>query len=270
MYELRARHTLTSYLLCRFTRAAHVMLASSELDGVIILDASIAATGHRQYPSAPEREHLSGNNSDSPGPNSKSESSEDSDSHSGNSEQNANSSSSKTCGILGAAPSRTVVNADGTPGVGSLAETNLARLLREYPHGKVFNYTLQGVSMSSTDDSSSAIGSPEGFLPSGRDSRPAAKKRHGRASRCSEALSELLPRARSVAFVPFWDYERSRWFAACRMLYLPKPTSFADSCSQYVGRTVQTDCCQPRWTCLISTSLVTRSCESCQDWMLWL
>jgi hypothetical protein len=169
MYELRARHTLTSYLLCRFTRAAHVMLASSELDGVIILDASIAATGHRQYPSAPEREHLSGNNSDSPGPNSKSESSEDSDSHSGNSEQNANSSSSKTCGILGAAPSRTVVNADGTPGVGSLAETNLARLLREYPHGKVFNYTLQGVSMSSTDDSSSAIGSPEGFLSSGRD-----------------------------------------------------------------------------------------------------
>jgi hypothetical protein len=252
-----------------FTRAANVMLASSELDGVLILDASIAATGHRQYPSAPERERLSGNNSDSPGPNSKSESSEDSDSHSGNSGKNATSSSSKKCGILGAAPSRPVVDANGTPGVGSLAETNLARLLREYPHGKVFNYTLQGVSMSSTDDSSSAMGSPDRFQPSGHDPRPAAKKRYGRASRCSEALAELLPRARSVAFVPFWDYERSRWFAACRMLCLPTSTSCANPCSQYVGRIVQTDYFQPRWTCRTSTYSVTRSCENCQDWMLW-
>jgi hypothetical protein len=242
-----------------FTRAANVMLASSELDGVIILDASIAATGHRQHPSAPERERLSGNNSDSPGPNSKSESSEDSDSHSGNSEKNATSSSSRKCGILGAAPSRPIVNANGTPGVGSLAETNLARLLREYPHGKVFNYTLQGVSMSSTDDSSSAMGSPDRFPPSGHDPRPAAKKRQGRASRCSDALSELLPRARSVAFVPFWDYERSRWFAACCMLCLSTYACFANPCSQYVGLTVQTDCSQPRWICRTSTSSVTRS-----------
>lgn len=198
-----------------FARAANVMLASSELDGVIILDASVAATGHRQHPAAPERERLSGGLSDSAGPHSKSESSEDSSSQSGNAKNNASSSSSKKCGVLGAAPSRPVVNADGTPGVGSLAETNLARLLREYPHGKVFNYTAKGVSMSSTDDSSSARGSHEGFLPGGDDSRPVAHKRHNRASRSSKAISELLPGARSVAFVPFWDYERSRWFAGC-------------------------------------------------------
>jgi hypothetical protein len=198
-----------------FARAANVILASSELDGVIILDASIAATGHRQHPAAPERERLSGNLSDSAEPNSKSESSEDSSSQSGNAKKNASSSSLKRCGVLGAAPSRPVVNTDGTPGVISLTETNLARLLREYPHGKVFNYTVQGVSMSSTDDSSSARGSHEEFLPGGNDPRPVAKKRHGRASRSSKVLSELLPGARSVAFVPCWDYERSRWFAGC-------------------------------------------------------
>jgi hypothetical protein len=198
-----------------FARAANVMRASSELDGVVILDASIAATGHRQHPAAPERERLNENHSDSAGPYSKSESSEDSSSQSSSANKKADSSSSKKCGVLGAVPPRPVVNADGTPGTASLSESNLARLLREYPHGKVFNYTAQGVSMSSTDDSSSAGGSHEVVLPGGDDSRPTANKRLGRASRSSKAISESLPGARSVAFVPFWDYERSRWFAGC-------------------------------------------------------
>lgn len=198
-----------------FARAANVMLASSELDGVVILDASIAATGHRQHPAAPERERLHGNVSDSAASRSRSESSESSSSQSGNAKKNASSSSSRKCGVLGSSPSRPVVNADGTPGTLSLAENNLARLLREYPHGKVFNYTVNGVSMSSTDDSSSASRSHEEVLPSQNDSRLPDKKVRSRASRSSKAIYELLPGARSVAFVPFWDYERSRWFAGC-------------------------------------------------------
>lgn len=198
-----------------FARAASVMLASSDLDGVLILDASVAATGHRQHPAAPQRERLSGGQSDSTTAGSKSESSEDSSSRSSNANRNVNSSSGKKCGVLGAAPSKPMVNADGTPGTGFLAETNLARLLREYPHGKIFNYTAMGISMSSTDDSSSHRGSQDDFLASGDDQRPAPSRRSGRASRSSKAVSELLPEARSVAFVPFWDYERSRWFAGC-------------------------------------------------------
>jgi hypothetical protein len=145
------------------------MFASSELDGVVILDASIAATGYRQHPAAPERERHDSNLSDSVGPNSRSESSEDSSSQSSNAKNKANASSSKKCGVLGAVPPRPVVNADGTPGIASLSDTNLARLLRDYPHGKVFNYTVQGVSMSSTDDSSSAGGPHEESLPGGDD-----------------------------------------------------------------------------------------------------
>lgn len=197
-----------------FARAASLMLASSDLDGVLILDASIAATGHRQHPAAPAREQLSGSQSETATISSKSESSEDSSSHSSNANKSPSSSSAKKCGVLGAAPSRPIVNADGTPGASSLAETNLARLLREYPHGKVFNYTVSGISMSSTDDSSSHRGSHDEFQAS-NGQRPAPSRRSGRASRSSKAVSELLPGARSVAFVPFWDYERSRWFAGC-------------------------------------------------------
>lgn len=200
-----------------FARAANVMLASSDLDGVLILDASIAATGHRQHPAAPERERLSGglsDSNDSGGARSKSDSSEDSSSHD-SANQGPHSSSSKVCQILGAAPARPIVNPDGTPGVGSLAEAHLARLLRDYPHGKVFNYTAKGFSMSSTDDSASTRSEQEHTISHGEGLRPTANRRHGRTSRSSKAISELLAGARSVAFVPFWDYERSRWFAGC-------------------------------------------------------
>lgn len=197
-----------------FARAANVMLASSELDGVVVLDASVAATGHRQHPAAPERERFTGNLSDSARSRSRSESSESSSSHSGGAKNNANSSSKK-CGVLGAAPSRPVVNLDGTPGTLSLAESNLARLLREFPHGKVFNYTAKGISMSSTDESSSTRGSHDKTLPDGDNPHPVGNRTRGRAWRSSKAIAELLPGARSVAFVPFWDYERSRWFAGC-------------------------------------------------------
>ncbi|KAJ4983598.1 sensor histidine kinase response regulator (hsp90-like protein) [Stagonosporopsis vannaccii] len=197
-----------------FARAANLMLASSDLDGVLILDASVAATGHRQHPAAPERERFSEGLSDSPGPNSKSESSDDSSSQSSNANQGPNTSLLKTCQILGAAPPRPSVNTDGTPGIESLVETNLARLLREHPHGKVFNFTADGVSMSSTDDSSSNNNSHEEALGHD-DPRRTAHRKRGPASRSSKAISVLLPNARSVAFVPFWDYERSRWFAGC-------------------------------------------------------
>lgn len=196
-----------------FARAANVMLASSELDGVLILDASVAATGHRQHPAGPENGRYNSDASNDAALDSKSGSSEDSSSQSSSTNKTTASSTSKKCQILGAAPPRSMINADGTLGSGSLAETNLARLLREHPYGKVFNFSATGASMSSTDDSNSDKGYSS--VPTNPSARPQAQpgRRRGQASRNSNAISGLLPQARSVAFVPFWDYERSRWFA---------------------------------------------------------
>lgn len=103
-----------------FTRAANIMLASSDLDGVLILDASVAATGHRQNPAAPERERYADGLSDSAGHYSKSDSSDDSSSQSSNANQGQDRASSKRCQILGAAPPQPTVNANGTPNIDSL------------------------------------------------------------------------------------------------------------------------------------------------------
>ncbi|KAL5375022.1 hypothetical protein DPSP01_011512 [Paraphaeosphaeria sporulosa] len=183
-----------------FSRAANVMMASSNLDGVLILDASVAATGHRQFPGSNEEEAGSGESSNS------ASSSSDTGSTVSSRHEMHEEKSPKKCSVLGYAL-RGRSNNDGTE-FGTLLERDLARLLKEWSTGKITNFTATGASVSSTDDTSSnASAGEEGALD--------PKKKGGRRFRSSAAVHALLPNARSVAFVPFWDYERSRWFAGC-------------------------------------------------------
>jgi hypothetical protein len=65
--------------------------------------------------------------------------------------------------------------------------------------------------LSSTENSSSGAKVAEHLAP------PTLSKRkpNDRPLRGSTAIREMFSNARSVAFIPFWDYERSRWFAGC-------------------------------------------------------
>ncbi|KAF2446641.1 hypothetical protein P171DRAFT_430749 [Karstenula rhodostoma CBS 690.94] len=183
-----------------FSRAANVMMASSNLDGVLILDASIAATGHRQFPGSNEDDTGSGE--------SLSSASSGSDTTSSQSSRHVTheDKSPKKCSVLGYALRGRFSN-DGSE-FGTLLERDLARLLKEWSLGKITNFTATGASVSSTDDTSSSASA-------GEEATADAKRKAGRKFRSSAAVHALLPNARSVAFVPFWDYERSRWFAGC-------------------------------------------------------
>lgn len=93
---------------------------------------------------------------------------------------------------------------------GSLLESDLARMLHEYPRGKIFTFTASGIFVSSDETTSSPYFTEQ--LP-----RMVSCKRQTKnwSKRCSEAIHTMFPEAASVAFVPFWDFERSRWFAGC-------------------------------------------------------
>jgi hypothetical protein len=109
--------------------------------------------------------------------------------------------------VLGVATS----NDKGNAAHGELLEFDLARMLREYPHGKIFTFTAHGIFLSSTDEKASSPHVTEQLprtVPSNRQTKNWPK-------RCSEAIKAMFPEAFSVAFVPFWDFERSRWFAGC-------------------------------------------------------
>ena len=190
-----------------FSRAASILLASSDLDGVLILDASVAANGQRRTPAGNE----SGTEPPSESYHSRSSSSEDEGEGSSGGSSCARGgyssvpSSSKMCQVLGVA-----TNAE----YGSLLEPDLARLLHEHSHGRIFTLTATGLSMSSNEESapSSATDPEEGIREA---PLPPKRKTATRAVKSSKALQAMFPGARTVAFVPFWDYERSRWFAGC-------------------------------------------------------
>jgi hypothetical protein len=182
-----------------FSRAANLMMSSSDLDGVLILDASVAANGGQRRATS-----ISGSGTEDLF-HSRS-SSDDASSNSAESNQNHTSTTSKMCQLLGVATPSGSDNAD----YGTLLEPDLARLLHEYPHGKIFTYTADGQSMSSTEDSSNA-----NVVKSLGPPAPSKRKTTDRPQRGSTAIREMFSNARSIAFIPFWDYERSRWFAGC-------------------------------------------------------
>ncbi|KAL5410442.1 hypothetical protein PMIN04_010638 [Paraphaeosphaeria minitans] len=183
-----------------FSRAANVMMASSNLDGVLILDASVAATGHRQFPGTNDNDLGSGESSNS------ASSGSDTGSTMSSRHEMCEEKLPKKCSVLGYAL-RGKFNNDGSE-FGTLLERDLARLLKEWSTGKISNFTATGASVSSTDDTSSSASAAE-------EGSPEVKRKGERKIRSSAAVHALLPNARSVAFVPFWDYERSRWFAGC-------------------------------------------------------
>lgn len=190
-----------------FARAANIMMASSDLDGVLILDASIATSQDR-----PQPEHSSDLTSGTEGEISYQSKSSSSDEGGNKNNEKSKSSNPKACQILGHATNG--IAQDDIRFIdtyGSFLETDLARLLHDFPHGKIITFGGDGFALSSTDES------PPSASTIVDDSNPSRRRKTatGRARRNIQAVQAMLPKARSVAFVPLWDYERSRWFAGC-------------------------------------------------------
>ncbi|KAI9051628.1 hypothetical protein LZ554_004671 [Drepanopeziza brunnea f. sp. 'monogermtubi'] len=97
-----------------------------------------------------------------------------------------------------------------------MPETVLRKLLKRYPHGKVFNFDEDGTYSSSDSDHCHPSTNVEEARGSPQTARhaPEASRRH-RISREQEAaeILNVLPGARSVFWFPLWDATRERWFA---------------------------------------------------------
>ncbi|OJD36524.1 sensor histidine kinase response [Diplodia corticola] len=169
-----------------FARAAHIMRQSSDLDGVIFFDASMA---NAEAPPSPTTDE-SGDDAASNSPAIIVEES------SGSTASSYGLSRQSTCRILGFA------DAARSSRHGSIArkdylrltEDSLRRLLKRHPNGKIFNMERQAA-----------------------DNTPMRHTSKGqmRRSTAVEAIMDVAYNARSAAIIPLWDYERQRWFAGC-------------------------------------------------------
>lgn len=192
-----------------FSRAAGIMRASSDVDGVLILDASVAATGS-----------VSGSLIESTiePPEETGSSSEDEQYPKVNSPQKGPKlpqslpKAGKRCQTLGFATRKESEVAGIVNPIGSLQEVDLRRLLQQFPDGKILTFLDEGAFSSEYDFEETTNGVHENF-----DSQNSRQRRisNGRTQRIMKALKAAFPGVQSLAFVPFWDFERSRWFAGC-------------------------------------------------------
>ncbi|KAF2194666.1 hypothetical protein K469DRAFT_650592 [Zopfia rhizophila CBS 207.26] len=211
---------LSSGAKTMFGRAANIIRETSDLDGIVILDASIIASRIRtNLPGKSQifaREHLA--QSHSP----ESDSSEITTSHTASprssqtfdNPQAWSHSTIKTrrkpCHVLGFAERRTssVLETATSPSYSSLTETDLMRILELYPNGGIIHFDASG-NVSSTEDLDSA------FKRAHIESKSPAVPRAEKKRTVGDAIQALAPGSRGVSLFPLWNYERGRWFALC-------------------------------------------------------
>ncbi|KAF2015102.1 hypothetical protein BU24DRAFT_424008 [Aaosphaeria arxii CBS 175.79] len=198
-----------------FARAATIMQASSDLDGVAFLDASVAGVRDRDHGRATDP-HLgslssSGESNDSKSSESSSLGSQRSFVYRPN--QSSKSDSPKKCQVLACAISAKAAKLAGGD-LQPILEVDFTSLLRQFPNGKVLNFDNEGELLSSSAEDSDTSSSASTDAAAAEE---ASKRKNTamRLKRSSKVLRTALPHARSVLFVPLWDYERSRWFAGC-------------------------------------------------------
>ncbi|CAN9080723.1 unnamed protein product [Alternaria alternata] len=167
-------------LRAHFTRAANMIVDSTEAEGVAFFDAKISTFG--------------GLVDDDFDPDQLPE-------------------PDKPCDILGAALCRTDRDTKPLPNTGEcISESVLRHLLRLYPHGQIFHLdddpASPSVNSPSTGVSIDEVESADGFPFS------TPRKTESTRSLDDEAyLRRVFPTARSLILYPLWDPHRERWFA---------------------------------------------------------
>ena len=200
------------------SKAANLLRESMEVEGCVFVDATMEAyRAPTQTPSGKDMLEQCATSS-----------SDDSVDHSSSGQMLRHSA------VMGFSTSiKSSINGDA-PGLFSAAlpEKFLAKLLRRYPSGKIFNFGADGTlqSSDSSDDDVTATqnsnneppirrfndglpGRTSGKLPS----KPWARQREG------SILAKAFPGARCVAFTPVWDPRKDRWYAG-GFVYTNAPT----------------------------------------------
>ncbi|TVY78234.1 Autoinducer 2 sensor kinase/phosphatase LuxQ [Lachnellula suecica] len=140
--------------------------------------------------------------------------------------QHIDESPEKCCNVLGFSTRRrsSVRGHQPSEEHGRLPESIMRRLLKRYPHGKIFNFDEDGAySSGDSDHTSGRESEPNSDLlkPSSQDLKARRKRLSKEAE--AKAILSVVPGARSVFWFPLWDNNRERWFAGT-LVYSTSPT----------------------------------------------
>lgn len=204
-----------------FSKAANIIREAFEVEGSIFLDVTLGSYRRPLFSNLVEEPSIHETPGQAP---MTSSSDEEPDNSSRRIADNA------LCDVLGFSTTDTSsINSSAVMKrhVANVPKRFLAKLLRRYPNGKIFNFDdigeLQTSDSSANDDV--VTPPPDGISPlpsigndmtTGWPHVPTQKKQLGADfSRPQEGslIRQAFPGTRSVAFIPIWDPKRDRWFA---------------------------------------------------------
>ncbi|KAF7193952.1 Histidine kinase 1, partial [Pseudocercospora fuligena] len=187
-----------------FQRAATLIQQAMDMAGVLVLDASAGEFGSLR---------TAGDTDPSP-------TNTDSGESSTLYNESARISNATTKRIPKHKPARCLAAAHGenidlSSQMQPIPERFVRSLIRQFPHGKIFNFTEDGL-LSSDHSDKSTTGSEGGSQRddasvSAKSVRP--KRRKGTASTDPADLANIIPGIRSFAMVPMWDSQKGRFLA---------------------------------------------------------
>lgn len=212
-----------------FWRAANIMRECTTADGVVFYNAM-----HTQDAKGPRRADSSHldiqlvQQSEVSTPGSSDEPQHGDDGHFGRSRSNSSEArkkasgpasqtrdaKSKKCQKLGFSLNVSADSAVSKMSTGGLdvSEHTLRRFLRRYPRGKVFYYTEEG-DVSTSEDDRRQVRSRVKDLIDDQESVHSMDQRKAPGRVFAEELLKVVPGARSVIFLPLWDFQKQTWAA---------------------------------------------------------
>ena len=225
--ELQAPRSTTSQpneISHIFSKAANIIRESIEVEGVILLQASISLSGG-EATSASANPRRSSNGS--------SLSSSGDDGSGQSSHANTAASGEVCCPIIGFSTSAqsSIDQKAAHLGQGAISEKFLLKLLRRNPLGKIYNFdgsgSVQSSDTSGNEDERPALAdsTTRSMAPERPEKEPNSAKRAGRRESEGKFIASAFSGARSVVFFPLWDATKQRWFAG-GFAYTRTPTRF--------------------------------------------
>lgn len=132
---------------------------------------------------------------------------------------------SRLCKVLGLSTQVQAKNDDLRPSSLQLMERDLAKLIKAYPSGKVFNYAVSGTPYSGSDDSANSGGASSESAAGVNAKSLRANNRHNRHARL---LRKVVGDARSIAFYPIWD-PMNKKYRSCLFAWTLHANRFFDT-----------------------------------------
>lgn len=211
-----------------YSRASTLLRESTGAAGIVFMDASAASAARPQNSMAFESRSTTGDSTSSSGNMTTSPSASSDDSRmrmTSDTDFSEFEPRSRPCKVIGSSTQVQAKDANVRASPLRISERDLAKLIKSYPAGKVFNYAASGTPYSGSDDSAGSGGASSESAPGENAKALRENTKHNRHARL---LRKVVGDARSIAFYPIWDTTNKK-YRSCLFAWTLHANRFFDT-----------------------------------------